>query len=93
MVKRILSLAALLVAAFAVAVPLGMCHGHSLLWLFGGGMGLAGAIVATPVETLNTVDATNVYLTKKSSAGSGGPSPGVSIVAKAFTWLPHTSRR
>jgi hypothetical protein len=55
----------------------------------GGGGGFGGALSQWGM----TVDATNVYLTKQNSAGSGGPASGVSVVAKAFCWRPHTSRR
>jgi hypothetical protein len=37
-----------------------------------------------------TVDATNLYLVKQNSVGSGGSSPGTTVVAKLVAWKPHS---
>jgi hypothetical protein len=89
MIKRILSLLALMAAALAVAVPLGLCHGHSLLWLFGGGMGLAGAIVATPVETLNNWKDWNIACLDADTAGQFAH--GMGLAPDFYTITPGLS--
>jgi hypothetical protein len=40
-----------------------------------------------------TVDATNVNLTKQNATGSGGTTPGTSVVAKVFLWRPQSAGR
>jgi hypothetical protein len=37
-----------------------------------------------------TVDATNLYLVKQNSVGSGGTAPGTTVVAKLVAWKPHS---
>jgi hypothetical protein len=50
-----------------------------------------GGSATTAVVTWGvTVDATNLYLTKLSLTGSGGTSPGTTVVAKVNAWKPHS---
>jgi hypothetical protein len=89
MIRRILSLAVLAVAALAVAVPLGFCHGHSLVMLLGGGLGLAGAIVAIPVQTLNNWRDWNISCLDADTSGSFPH--GMGVAPDFFTITPGLS--
>ena len=45
------------------------------------------ASTATP-SFAATADATNIYITKSNTAGSGGLTAGTTVVAKVTAWLP-----
>jgi hypothetical protein len=62
----------------------------NLVSFAGGGGGGGGVGVSVWAMT---VDPVYVTLMKAAAPGSGGASPGVSIVAKAFAWRPHSAKR
>jgi hypothetical protein len=37
-----------------------------------------------------TVSTTNITLTKQGATGSGGATPGTTVIAKVNAWLPHS---
>jgi len=47
------------------------------------------ASTATP-SFAATADATNIYLLKSNTAGSGGLTAGTTAIMKIVAWLPHT---
>lgn len=52
-------------------------------------LGVTFASTATPSFAL-TADATNVYLTKSNTAGSGGLTAGTTVLGKIVAWKPHS---
>src|ERR1035441_4936186 len=51
----------------------------------------ASATAGFNVVTGTPADATNIYFTKTAAVGSGGASPGVTLIAKVTALRPNTS--
>ena len=47
------------------------------------------ASTATP-SFAATADATNIYLQKSNTAGSGGLTAGTTVILKVYAWKPHS---
>ena len=51
---------------------------------------VAFASTATPSAIALTANATTIFVNKSATAGSGGASPGTTIIATIGAWLPHS---
>ena len=51
--------------------------------------GITYASTATPSFGATT-DATNIYFVKSNTTGSGGASPGTTVIGKLYGWKPHS---
>ena len=51
---------------------------------------LVGTVTNCPYWGVISVDSTNITIQKSTGTGSGGATPGTTIIAKVHAWRPHT---